>query len=58
MINRDAEPIAHRSPYRRVDLNGRKRVITEDDIASGRAREPDPALYDLDSANFTWRLKE
>jgi hypothetical protein len=40
------EPIAHISPYRRIDPShlGRKRVITLDEWkASGSTREPDPA---------------
>ena len=42
----NTEPIAHVSPYRRIDPErpgGRKRVITRDEwAASGATREPDP----------------
>ena len=55
------EPIAHISPYRRIDLDhpGRKRIITRDEwAASGAVREPDPALYSYDAPNRRWVLKE
>ena len=52
------EPIAHISPYRRIDpsRSGRKRVITLE--ASGSTREPDPAIYSYDARNRCWVLKE
>jgi hypothetical protein len=55
------EAIAHVSPYRRIDLEHpiRKRIITRDEwVASGAAREPDPALYGYDPPNRRWVLKE
>ena len=55
------EPIAHISPYRRIDTShpGRKRVITLDEWqASGSTREPDPAIYCYDARNRRWVLKE
>ena len=55
------EPIAHISPYRRIDLEhpSRKRIITRDEwAASGAAREPDPALCSYDARNQRWVLKE
>jgi len=55
------EPIAHVSPYRRIDPEhpGRKRIITlEEWVASRAAREPDPALYSYDARNRRWVLKE
>src|SRR4029077_9885306 len=48
------EPIAHISPYRRIDPShpGRKRVITLDEWqASGSTREPDPEIYRYDARN-------
>lgn len=58
MIARDAEPIAHRAPYKRIDLARPrlKAIITEEDIQNG-APEPDPRLYDLDFTTGAWRLK-
>jgi hypothetical protein len=55
------EPIAHISPYRRIDPShpGRKRVITLDEWeASGSTRKPDPAIYTYDARNRRWVLKE
>jgi hypothetical protein len=55
------EPIAHISPYRRIDPShpGRKRVITlEEWKASGSTRKPDPAIYSYDARNRCWVLKE
>jgi len=55
------EPIAHISPYRRIDPShpGRKRVITLDEWkASGSTRKPDPAIYSYDARNRCWVLKE
>jgi len=57
----DYEPIAHISPYRRIDPShpGRKRVITLDEWqASGSTRKPDPAIYSYDARNRCWVLKE
>ena len=55
-------PIAHVSPYRRIDPERpgrRKQIITRDEwAASGAAREPDPALYSYDAQNRRWVLKE
>ena len=56
----DYEPIAHISPYRRIDPShpGRKRVITLDEWqASGSTRKPDPAIYSYDARNRRWVLK-
>ena len=55
------EPIAHITPYRRIDPShpGRKRVITLDEWqASGSKRKPDPAIYSYDARNRRWVLKE
>jgi hypothetical protein len=55
------EPIAHISPYRRIDPShpGRKRVITLDEWqASGSTRTPDPEIYSYDARNRCWVLKE
>jgi hypothetical protein len=55
------EPIAHISPYRRIDPShpGRKRVITLDEWrASGSTRKPDTAIYSYDARNQRWVLKE
>jgi hypothetical protein len=55
------EPIAHISPYPRIDPehSGRKRIITLDEwAASGTVRDPDSALYSSDARNRRWVLKE
>jgi hypothetical protein len=55
------EPIAHISPYRRIDLShpGRKPIITVDEWqAGGSTRKPDPAIYSYDAQNRRWVLKE
>lgn len=62
MIARDAEPIAHehRSPYRRIDVvhPGRKRVITDLELANSGDRTPDPAIYRYSPMQQAWLLKE
>jgi hypothetical protein len=57
MIDRDAVPIGHRPPYKRIDLSRprRKEVITEIDVENGEI--PDRALYEQDFVSRTWRLK-
>jgi len=60
MIARDAEPIGHRTPYKRVDL-GRRRprhpeVITQEDYQNGVI--PDEALYEYWIGDKVWRLKQ
>ena len=61
-IPKNTEPIAHVSPYRRIDPERpgrRKQIITRDEwAASGAAREPDPAFYSYDARNRRWVLKE
>lgn len=59
MIARDAVPIGHRPPYKRIDLAhpNRKPAITLEDVHSGRAREPDLAAYTF-IYGFGWVLKE
>jgi hypothetical protein len=60
-ISPHIEPIAHVSPYRRIDPErpGRKQIITRDEwAASGPAREPNPALYSYDARERRWVLKE
>ena len=60
-IPRNIEPIAHVSPYRRIDPErpSRKQIITCDEwAASGAARDPDPALYSYDARKRRWVLKE
>jgi hypothetical protein len=54
-------PIAHISPYRRIDPEhpGRRPIITLDEwMAIGSAREPDPAIYSYDARRRRWVLKE
>ena len=58
MIAPDAQPIGHRSPYKRIDLARprRKAVITRDDIkASGIT--PDPEQYSYCHIYDIWTLK-
>lgn len=58
MIARDAEPIGHRPPYKRVDLGARKprkAVITQADIDAGE--RVDEGLYEFDWWLGVWRLK-
>lgn len=58
MISRDAEPIGHRPPYKRVDLSRRlPKVVTRDDV-NRTGRNPDPALYDYCHVYDVWNLKE
>lgn len=59
MIARDAVPIDHRSPYKRIDLAhpNRKPKITLEDVQSGREREPDLEVYRF-VYGFGWVLKE
>jgi hypothetical protein len=59
MIARDAVPIGHRPPYKRIDLAhpNRKGAITLEDVQSGREREPDLAAYRF-VHGFGWVLKE
>lgn len=56
MIARDAEPIAHRPPYKRIDLAARRRplLITREEVENGI--DPDITLYDLDFYG-NWHLK-
>lgn len=60
MIQRDAQPIAHVSPYKRIDLMhpGRKAVITALDIANNGGLHPDPAAYRYDPTRDCWILKD
>jgi len=57
MIERDAKPISHRPPYKRIDLARPKRkdVITRQDYENGVI--PDEALYEYDWTAEVWRLK-
>jgi hypothetical protein len=60
-IPRNIAPIAHISPYRRIDPEhpGRKQIITLDEwMASGTTREPDLAIYSYDTRSRRWVLKE
>ena len=58
MIDRDAQPIGHRSPYKRIDLAQRRRkaVITFDEIMAGEP-VPDPEFYEYWVVDRLWRLK-
>ena len=59
MIAPDAQPIGHRSPYKRIDLaqrRTRKAVVTQDDIKNGEPI-PDPSLYEYWIGDRAWRLK-
>jgi hypothetical protein len=57
MIDPEAEPIGHRSPYKRVDLAARRRprFITREDYENGVI--PDEALYEYNSQHEHWVLK-
>lgn len=58
MIDRNATPIGHRPPYKRVDLAARKRrkpFITYDDIQAGERVDED--FYEYDYWLGVWRLK-
>ena len=59
MIDPKAEPIDHRSPYKRIDLARRKRkaVVTRDDVKAAGTM-PDPAFYDYCHVYDVWNLKE
>lgn len=60
MIDPKAEPISHKSPYKRIDLQhlGRPRIITREQILDNIHREPchEAYKYDFYSGNFV--LKE
>jgi hypothetical protein len=60
MIARDAEPIAHRSPYKRIDLAARRRptklVITREEIEDNLEQVPDSRFYEPDVYG-NWILK-
>jgi hypothetical protein len=50
IIDREATPIAHVSPYRRIDPchPGRKSVITMMEVLNNGGKPPDAALYSYD----------
>ena len=58
MIDPKAEPIGHRSPYKRIDLSRpkRKAVITRKEAVESN-EVPDPALYDYCNVYDIWTLK-
>lgn len=58
MIAPDAEPVDHRTPYKRIDLARpkRKAVITREDV-NRTETVPDPALYDYNHIYDIWTLK-
>jgi hypothetical protein len=57
MIDRDTKPIAHIPPYKRVDLSGRPRVITREQIEDNVHREPCSEAYRKDCYG-NWTLKD
>jgi hypothetical protein len=63
MIARDAQPIDHRPPYKRVDLAAKrarprptKQRITREEIEDNLEPMPDPEFYDQDFYG-NWNLK-
>lgn len=60
MIARDATPLGHVSPYRRIDPAhpGRKAVITGLEVVQNGGREPDAAIYRYNGITDTWYLKD
>lgn len=60
MIDPKAEPIGHRSPYKRIDL-GRKRptkpFISRCEVEDNLEPVPDPTFYEIDFVADGWRLK-
>jgi hypothetical protein len=60
MIPRNAVPIGHISPYRRIDPAhpGRKTVITLFELFRDGGRAPDAAIYSYDLLREVWTLKD
>lgn len=64
MIDPRAEPIAHRSPYKRIETGcrlpwrQRKALITRYEIEDNLEPVPDPAFYDYDPSCDVWRLRQ
>lgn len=59
MIDPKAEPIGHRSPYKRIDLSRPKpkEVITRKEVVE-TDKVPDPELYDYCHIYDIWKLKD
>jgi hypothetical protein len=59
MIARDAQPIGHVPPYKRIDIRhpGRKAVITRAEVEQGVCREPDAEAYYYDHPRDCWVLR-
>ncbi|UGY16822.1 hypothetical protein HAP48_0004625 [Bradyrhizobium septentrionale] len=59
MIHREAVPVGHTSPYKRIEIAhlGRKTIITADELALSGDREPDPAAYRYDVDLRAYLLK-
>ncbi|QPF87015.1 hypothetical protein IC762_12245 [Bradyrhizobium genosp. L] len=55
----EAKPIAHVSPYKRIDISNpsRKPVITRHEHEQIGGREPDPAVYVFNPYVDGWVLK-
>lgn len=49
--------IGHEPPRKPIDLRGRRRVVTMEQVLDNLVREPDPAAYSFDGIGI-WRLKE
>ncbi len=50
------EVVGHRSPYKRIDLRGRRFVITLEEVQNNLVRHPDPAAYIFNG--FVWTLRD
>ena len=55
----DVTPIAHVSPYRRIDPRypSRKTIITMAEVMRDGSRTPDPAIYQYDFLREVFTLK-
>ncbi len=51
------EVVKHVSPYKPIELRGRRRIITVDDVMNGVTKMPDAELYDYNMITKTWTLK-
>jgi hypothetical protein len=61
MIDPHADPINHRSPYKRIEVAGKRRptkpVITRQEIEDNLEPMPNPEFYVLDHLSDNWILK-
>lgn len=57
MIDPRAEVIENRSPYKPIDLQLRRKVITRQEVIENGGRDPDLTAYYYDVTCDVWRLR-